>query len=1400
MPNASNWTTVTESQFTWEREALAFVRDRFPDHEPYRAWSNFEFIADDGSINEVDLLVFSPHGFFLIEIKSRPGRLFGDAGTWQWETEGKLHTRDNPFFLANSKAKKLRSLLQRQRASKNHGTVPFIEALIFCSAEALQCELKDTAANRVCLRDRDQTDDQPARAGIMAAITRRDCLGLDGHPKGTLDKPTARMIGQAIEQAGIRPSQRNRKVSDYLLEQLIGDGQGYQDWLATHVRLRDVKRRIRIYHVRTESSAEERERNERAALREFQLFESLQHPGVLRIFGLSEHALGPALVFEHDPRSIRLDHFLAQKKGTLGVDMRLDFMRQIAEVVRFAHEKKVVHRALCPQSIVVTDLDRPRPRLKVFNWQAGYREASSTFGSPRGVSATSHVDRFVESASTAYLAPESIAGGGDVGEHLDIFSLGAIAYHLFSGEPPAANGLELSSKLRETKGLQISSAMNGAGNSLQDLIKFATYPEVNTRLDSAVDFLDRLDTVENELTAPEQDYVTDPALAQQGSVLPGDIIVQKRLGQGACSVALLVEHQGETLILKVASDVDQSPRIRDEAEVLAKLRHQHIVEFCGSTDIGDHAAFFLRPVLVDRDRVETLGQRLRKEGRLHIEMLERFGADLLDVVNYLQEQGIAHRDIKPDNIAVGSVGKGDTLHVVLFDFSLARTPADNIRAGTRGYLDPLLPLRQPPRWDLHAERYAAAATLYELATGSLPRWGDGTTEPSHLDCEITIDAELFDPGLREQLSAFFRKAFRRDIRQRFDNAEEMLREWRRCFEDLERTDSVSNEANEAALRALLAHATIDTTLHELGLGTRAVNVLDRANLLTVEDLLTFPMRRLLRLRGVGTKTRREIASAVNILRERLDVSAAATSSSGAGEIDKGDESLDPGQMSVDLLVSKLLPAARAGASKAPAAVIPALLGLSDGPGEPWPGQAGIAHLTGLSRARVSQVIGKLQERWAKEPAVTRVRTDLRGILESAGGAMAVAELAEALILARGSMADEPVRTRRARAVVRAAVEVERSMGDPRFQVRRDGDRVVIALSQDLASYAFRLGDAADALAAEDPLVTPQRVLERLRAVARPDGADAIVDSRLTRLAVAASCGAALSGRQEIYPRGMEPGRAIKLSQGALHGVKALTVDDVRERVRSRYPEAAPLPDPPALDALLKDAGFDFGWNPIMGGVGGYESRARDSLSISSRSESSLRASTDDTPPRDGPRELTSDEADARQFDERLTRGLKEGSFYTLMVNPRYYQQAREKLARRFPVEIVDFEALFLNKLREVVDKAGARWDAVVNADAVRGDARWDKFMVLVKRAMPLVERQLSQARQPMLVIYAGLLARYSQMDLIERLRDQIGRRDGIPSLWLLVPGDHQPLMDGTAIPLLSPGQRVRVPEQWLRVS
>jgi serine/threonine protein kinase/predicted XRE-type DNA-binding protein len=1404
MAKAKNWHAIAESSFPWEQEALEFIRAQFPDHEPYLAWSNFEFIAEDGSVNEVDLLVFTPQGCFLIEIKSRPGRLRGDAATWTWETPGKpLATMDNPLFLANSKAKKLRSLLSHQRAAKKGGGIPWIDAIIFCSDANLRCELPGSAANCIRLRDTE------TRGGIMATIRKRECPGLRDQTNDRYDRPAAKIVAQAMEQAGIRPSQRSRKVGDYLLDHLINEGPGYQDWQATHSTLKNVRRRVRIYNVRTGATEDERQIIRRAAQREAELLETLQHPGILRREGFTEHELGPALVFEHDPLAIRLDHFLAQRGDQLSFSDRIDLIRQIADVVRFTHNKRVVHRSLSPQSILVCPAEHGRSQIKIFNWQVGYRQGTGTSDVSRPVSVTSHVDRFVEDACTAYMAPEAVLDASGVGEHLDIFSLGTIAYHVFSGVPPASNGLELSNKLHQSKGLQISAVLNGASESLQELIQWSTYADVGVRLDTVGDFLDLLDKVEEESrTQDHEGFVDDPDQAGKDDILVGGYRVIRRLGKGATSIGLLVEHQDETFILKVAADPQYNVRVSEEAEVLHKLRHPHIVEIVRKVEVGDRVGILMRPVLVtinEQKEVETLSRRLRKYGALHVDLLQRFGEDLLGVVSFLEEQGINHRDIKPDNIAIGYVGSGNKLHLVLFDFSLSRAPAESIRAGTPGYLDPLLPLRKHRRWDLHAERYAAAATLYELAAGpgKLPQWGDGVSDPSHLEDEATLDTELFDASLRDSLTEFFTRAFRRDPSARFDNTEQMLAAWRDCFLGVEDAGNLSDHEDEAELRKLLEAASFDTLIPELGLGTRAINALDRANILTVEDLLTTSSFRLNRLPGVGQKTRREIRAAVRILREQLgkvpsrDVTAADPDD--VAPVAADGNTPEVGSWSIDLLIASVIRSNSRESDTAKAA-LPLMLGLDDRLATQWPSQAEIAETLDVTRARVGQLITKFQTRWCKDAALNRLRSDLAELIQTAGGAMSLGELAEAIIIARGCALDEPQRTRSATALVRLCVEAERTREAARFLMRRSGTKIIIAGSADLATYATKLGEEADRLAAEDPLVPPARCLSRLREIVAPADSPIISDARLVRLAAAVSETAAVSSRQELYPRGMDALRTLKLSPGALYGVASLTIEMMRDRIGGRYPEASPLPDRPLLDELLAAAGFDFRWDESgREGAGCYVSRLRDALGVSSLSESVSRRTT-------GPEssgsiasaEMTPELADAAQFETRLKRAIKEGAFLTLMVAPKHYQRAINEFMHRYELDVVDLEGVFIDALREVAGKAKVDWDLILRTDSKVGEGDWQKLMMLVGRAMPAVEARLTQSDKTILLIYPGLLARYDQMPLLQRLRDRVGIPGGIRGLWLLIPGDTTAVIDGKAIPMISITQRARVPESWLK--
>ncbi|MEY2979677.1 MAG: Serine/threonine-protein kinase PknA, partial [Cyanobacteriota bacterium] len=826
-----------------------------------------------------------------------------------------------------------------------------------------------------------------------------------------------------------------------------------------------------------------------------------------------------------------------------------------------------------------------------------------------------------------------------------------------------------------------------------------------------------------------------------------------------------------------------------------------IVEYCEQVEIGNRTAFLMRPVFVDKSKqlIETLGQRLRREGKLHLDLLQRFGEDLLLTLTYLDEQGVNHRDIKPDNIAVGQVGRGNRLHLVLFDFSLAKTPLDNIHSGTRGYLDPLLPLRKLPRWDLYAERYAAGITLYEMATGTLPEWGDGKTDPSYLNCEITIDSERFDANLRYGLSDFFSQAFARKLSDRFDNAEEMLRAWRECFEVLEDPSTTSDHETEEEWEANLREATLKTSVLNLGLSLRATNALDRINVLTVEDLLEVHYRKLSRLPGVGNQTRREISTVAKVLRRRLKTEA--NSEEEDANLSEKSEALQPvtgdeSKLSVNLLSDRLRRSQPRGTSSAET-VVNLLLGFT-ADSDTWATATTIANQLQLSSKQIDSLFGKLGNRWSKERGLTLLRKDMVDILQKQGGVMSDLELAKAILLARGAVLDEPERTRRSLGLVRASIEVEKSLIKPRFQMQRYGNRVLIALNQKLARYASELGAVADELANADPLLPPGRVIQRLREVEVPSGAEELPENRLLQLAAAASQSAEISSRQELYPREMSSIRALKLSQGALLGVQSLSVQQIHDRVYSRYAKITPLPKRPDLDRLLREAGLNLVWNSTANnGQGGYVSDNAEESSWSHTSSLQRRSTRSGSEIPSHPSQITPEEADARQFEERLQRSFQEGAFLVLMTRRERYENAIQELVNRFAVQLMDFEELFLETLQEVASQAGVNWDLVIQTDATPHQGDWDKLMLLVGRTLPLIEAKLLQATQTILLTYPGLLARYDQMTLLERLREQVGRAGGIQGLWVLVPNPNQAIVAGKTVPVIGPGQRAKIPESWL---
>ncbi|MEY8689681.1 MAG: BREX system serine/threonine kinase PglW [Leptothrix sp. (in: b-proteobacteria)] len=1413
----ARWQVISESNFQWEREALDWLKANLPDRDPWAVWTNFEFIDDEGKVNEVDALVLSPAGLFLVEIKSRPGVLTGDTHTWTWRTDGRDRIYDNPLILANRKAKRLASLLRRQSAVvKAKIRLPFVEPAIFLSSTSLACRLEGLARTATFQHGRPGSLNDDGLVGALAnGITQRGSM--------PVDTQQARAIAKGLREAGIRPSNKHRQVGDYQLDKLLTEGDGFQDWSAHHVSTATVHRRVRIHTIASATSAEARAARVRAALREFEILEGIDHPGLLKVKDYKDTELGPALVFDHDPRAIRLDHLLRDHGSRLSVTQRLQLIRDIAETLRFAHAKRLYHRALGPQSVLVLGVESGQLQPKLMNWQTGSRQAANAgeggAGTVHHTTGTRHVEDYVDDPGLVYLAPETTRADPSSGAGLDVFSLGCIAYHVFSGQPPATSVIDLIEKLRIGQGLRLSDVMDGCGARLQDLIQYATCPDLLARYDSIQDFLAELDGVEDELTTPDPEVTVDPTSAVADDRLEGGFTVIRRMGKGSSSDALMVKEDGsdEPWVLKVAIDAAHNERLQNEGEILASLRHPNIVEYRRTLSVAGRTALLMRNA-----GEQNLAEQIRKDGRLSLDLLQRFGEELIEVVNLLEGEGVAHRDIKPENIGI-SKSRNGKLQLVLFDFSLSRTPPENITAGTTPYLDPFLPLRGArPRWDLFAERFATAVTLYEMAVGQPPVWGDGRTSPAMLDVEASVETDLFDPVIRAPLGTFFKKALQRDFRQRHDNAEEMLRDWRAIFA----TRQSQQTPEPQGFEAIALTATHRTTMVELGYSLEAQDVLERMGIHNARELLAVDRIRFRYLRGVGDKIRKEIRlTAKELARLRPDLTEGRTTLH-----DEADEIVGATTaVSINELAAQLLPRRPASEDRPDEDALALYLGLEDYvPAGRWMTLGDTATASQIERTALTAALVKARQRWLKLPTFTELREQIATLVRSHSQVMSAHEAAMALLALRGCASqDDSERLRLANAVLRAAAEAEAHLETPRFEAHDHQPSLLIATSAAWADYARQLGSAADICALADPLMPPQRVLEALESVPLPtqgtsqsagqgttsgasDSHSPLPATRLLRLATSASRKAALSSRQEIYPRGMPAVLAVRQSIGALVGAPLLRAQELRDRVKGRYPEAAALPARPELDRLLDEAGAPMVWDATaLDGEGAYRSAMLGNAPTAGVTTHLSRDGTTVKEDSAGYNAVASAHSAADQIDPRLQRARIQGGLLVLTVEPRLARHAETELLRRHadaqqPLTRLSFDALLLRELKAQAQAARVDWSLVLNADAAEPTSRdWSNLMRLVQRSLPAVRQALLQSPAPLLLVNLGLLARYNLMTLVTELEEQAGRPDRTPAAWMLLPTHHQgaPLIDGVALPLvrnIHQTQALQLPAAWVK--
>jgi hypothetical protein len=329
------------------------------------------------------------------------------------------------------------------------------------------------------------------------------------------------------------------------------------------------------------------------------------------------------------------------------------------------------------------------------------------------------------------------------------------------------------------------------------------------------------------------------------------------------------------------------------------------------------------------------------------------------------------------------------------------------------------------------------------------------------------------------------------------------------------------------------------------------------------------------------------------------------------------------------------------------------------------------------------------------------------------------------------------------------------------------------------------------LAATEPLPSSEVVRAALADVsAGTPLATLPADQRLT-LAARASQRAAASARLELYPRGMDAARALKLSLAALSGL-GLSPDVVRKRIATRYPEAAPLPDRPALDALLAPHGLLF--MPDLGEYARPGQHANTSMTVA---QPSRKPTAPGLPQRRSP-----DAQVAAAFQDQLDRGVAAGRFRVVQVRADVASLATDALALALNTKAVSLDRALTTAIRRQAEELGVQWANVEAADrAGQGGPDWPLLLDLVRQATDHVVFDLLKRREPTLLLaWPGALARYGLASALLRIVDGAERGDA-PAVLLVVPSHADgaaPSINGRLpVPAPLPSQRLMMPDAWL---
>lgn len=216
---------------------------------------------------------------------------------------------------------------------------------------------------------------------------------------------------------------------------------------------------------------------------------------------------------------------------------------------------------------------------------------------------------------------------------------------------------------------------------------------------------------------------------------------------------------------------DFKRRFRNESKAIALLSHPNIVKIY-DVSFGDRVQF----IVMEYVPGITLKEYIQQQGKVGWKETVHFTVQILRALQHAHDNGIVHRDVKPQNVMLLQDGT-----VKVMDFGIARFARENGRTisekaiGSVHYISP-----EQARGEVADERsdiYSVGILMYELLTGQLPFDGESPVAIAlkQMQAEAKRPREL-NPDIPEGLEEIVMRAMKKDPDLRYQSASEMLRD------------------------------------------------------------------------------------------------------------------------------------------------------------------------------------------------------------------------------------------------------------------------------------------------------------------------------------------------------------------------------------------------------------------------------------------------------------------------------------------------------------------------------------------------------------------------------------------------------------------------------------------------